>query len=281
MKNKLIIFFITLSLFIITATSIFAQDENAGEKENDKKEETKEEETKKEKWDEKKLQFGIGIHINSLNFSGMSEAYNIFQSIKNDEDYTYPGISDDQEDSIQNLPFSMQKDLLAEYIFKNQEYGIHLRLLWNVIIFETNFDILPMDYSNNERSNFMIAPMIGLRYPGFIMPYLMVGPNFNIGYQVSDEGSWQDKMNSTKNSLIFSPGLILKTGLDFKFQHFSFGLYYQYRMKDFNELTYWYSLFKEGDITNTDAAWNIIASQSRIGLHFSIYFSKKNKKQEN
>lgn len=283
MKNRL--FLLILILFLIPL-SIYSQDEpnnddknkieeekiEGEEKAEVKKEKDESGDEKKVKKDEKRFQFGIGIHANSLNFSGMNEVYNIFQSIKDDEDYSYPGISDLEEDSIQDLSNWHQKDLLASYIFRNQEYGMHLRILWNVLIFETDFDFLPMDYTDSKRSNIMIAPMIGIRYPSFIMPYLMIGPNLNVGFETTDTGSWEDKISTIKNSMIFTPGLILKTGLDFKAQYFSIGLYYQYRLKDFNEITYWYSIFKEGYISNTDAFWNIISSQSRIGLTFSVYF---------
>ena len=276
MKNKLLLFLIIIT-FILIPSSIFAQEEGENNDDNiqtedNKTDENKKKETKKEKKDEKRFQFGIGMHVNSLNFTGMNEVYNIFNSIKNDEDYTYPGISEEKEDSIQNLDSSMQKDILAGYIMRNQEYGFHLRILWNALIFETDFTLLPIDYTNNERSNIMVAPMIGLRYPYFIMPYFMVGPNLNIAVATDNSGTWKDKIDYIKNNLIITPGLIFKTGVDFKVDYFSIGLYYQYRMKDFNEINYWYSIFQEGAISNTDAFWNIIGSQSRIGLTFSVYF---------
>lgn len=276
MKNRL--FLLILILFLLSLT-IYSQDEKPVSDDKDKVEESSAEkekdassDAKKVKKDEKRFQFGIGLHVNSLNFSGMNQVYDIFQSIKDDEDYDYPGISDLEEDSIHNLSNWMQNDILASYILRNQEYGMHIRILWNVLIFETDFDFLPMDYTNSERSNIMLAPMIGIRYPSFIMPYIMIGPNLNVGFETTDKGSWHDKINTVKNSLIFTPGLILKTGLDFKAQYFSIGLYYQYRLKDFNELTYWYSIFNEGGISNTEAFWNIVGSQSRIGITFSVYF---------
>ena len=276
MKNKLLLFLIIIT-FILIPSSIFAQEEGENNDDNiqtedNKTDENKKKETKKEKKDEKRFQFGIGMHVNSLNFTGINEARNILNSIKDDEDYTYPGISEDTEDSIQNLDTWMQEDILAGYIMRNQEYGIHLRILWNALIFETDFTLLPMDYTNSERSNIMIAPMIGVRLPYFIMPYLMIGPNLNVAIATNDSGSWRDRIGYMKNNIIITPGLILKTGVDFKADYFSIGLYYQYRMKDFNEVNYWYSEFIDGCVSNTDAFWNIIGSQSRIGLTFSVYF---------
>jgi hypothetical protein len=185
------------------------------------------------------------------------------------------------EDSIQGLDGWMQEDILAGYIMRNQEYGINFRVLWNLLIFETDFTILPMDYTNSERSNIMIAPMIGIRLPRFVMPYIMVGANLNFSFATGDEGTVFDKANYTANSVIVQPGLILKTGVDFKTDFFSIGLYYQYRMKDFNEVNYWYSTFQEGGISSADAFWNVIGSQSRIGIIFSVYFSKNEKKENN
>ena len=280
MRNKLLLLFIISSIIIIPS-SIFSQegdnDEQSEKIQVIEEENENKEEPKKEKKDEKRFQFGIGMHINSLSFSGMSEARDILNSIKNDNDYTYPGINEDMENNLQSLDKWMQKDILAGYIMRNQEYGIHLRILWHVLIFETDFTLLPMDYTKSERSNIMIAPMIGLRYPHFVMPYLMIGPNLNIGFETDDSGTWQDRIHYIKNSLIVRPGLILKTGVDLKADYFSIGLYYQYRMKDFNEVNYWYSEFIDGCITGTDAFWNIIGSQSRIGLTFSVYFSKPTK----
>lgn len=282
MRNRLLLFLIIISIIIIPS-SIFSQDENDNNKEvikTDEPENTdestdakKSEKNKKAKKDEKRFQFGIGMHINSLNFTGMEEARNILNSIKNDDDYTYPGISEDTKNSIQNIDTWMQEDILAGYIMRNQEYGINLRVLWRSLIFETDFTLLPMDYTNSERSNIMIAPMIGLRYPYFIMPYFLVGPNLNIGFETDNSGTWKDKIDQVKNSLIVRPGLIFKTGVDLKADYFSIGLYYQYRMKDLSELNYWYSVFQEGEISNTEAFWNVVGSQSRLGLTFSVYFN--------
>src|SRR4030042_5389091 len=102
MKNRL--FLLVLILFLIPL-SIYSQDEpknddknkieeSAAEEEKDESDDKKKEETKKVKKDEKRFQFGIGLHANSLNFSQMNRVYNIFQSIKDDEDYSYPGFSD-------------------------------------------------------------------------------------------------------------------------------------------------------------------------------------------
>jgi hypothetical protein len=40
-------------------------------------------------------------------------------------------------------------------------------------------------------------------------------------------------------------------------------------------------MFQEGGISGSDAFWNVIGSQSRIGIIFSVYFSKNEKKENN
>ena len=112
MKNKILLLLIILSIIIIPS-SLFAQEEDDNIEQIEKNEEDeKEEEKKKEKKDEKRLQFGFGIHVNSLNFTGMSEAHGILKAIKIDDDYTYPGISEEMEDSIQGLETWMQYGIL-------------------------------------------------------------------------------------------------------------------------------------------------------------------------
>lgn len=278
-------FFLLILILYLLPFSIYSQNEqdkkdkdkiedSTIEEDTDKDNEDKDEtdDGKKVKKDEKRFQFGIGIHVNSLSVSGMNDVHNIFQSIKNDDDYTYPGISKHEKDSIMDLSGWMQEDILLSYILRSQEYGFHLRILWNILIFEMDFDLLPMDYTYIERSNIMLAPMIGIRYPSFIMPYFMIGPNLNIGFENMDFGTMRNKINTVNNSMIVTPGLVFKTGLDFKMQRFSIGLYYQYRIKDFNEITYWYSEYRDNSVSGPEAVWNIMASQSRMGLTFSVYF---------
>jgi hypothetical protein len=229
---------------------------------------------------EKELQYGFGIIVNSNDIKTGYENYERSQAIKDGYEYSYPGFSDKQQEALTELDTWMQKSILATYVLRNMEYGIQFRLLWKYLISETDFVFTPTDYSDNSKINIAIAPMIGFRSPRFIMPYFMAGPNFTLAVNpeiYKSESNWHDKINATKNTLSFSPGLIVRTGVDTKFKRFSLGFYYQYKIKDFSEFNYWNSLYKEGEITGQEAFGNSLAQNSRFGISMSWYIHKNKK----
>lgn len=232
--------------------------------------------TDKKKKDEKRFQLGFGVFVNSNDMYTLYQNIMRYKAIKNGKDYSYPALSHRERDALLSTPKYMQETVLGEYGFKTMEYGVQLRLLWNYLISETDFTFLPVDYSNNLRTDLMLTPMIGVRYPYFIMPYLMIGPNFSYGFnpdKLSDinMNNWKTKINSFNNSGIFTVGIASKAGVDLKFDNFSVGLYYQFRVKDFADLNYWYSLYKSGDISGGQAFANALGQSSRFGISAVLY----------
>ena len=251
---------------LILSMSIFADESN------DENKDTR----KNSKYNENRLQFGFGVMVSTGNLLGMIESVRMYNSIKSDTDYDYPGLSDEDKESLQELEGSMQRAILIANIFGSMEYGLQLRILWRALIIETDLVLTPYDGSYNGRMDFTWPIMVGVRAPFFIMPYIMAGVNFTFSFYpdefVSKE-NWKGDWAATDN-FVFRPGLSTRAGLDFKFKKFSLGAYYQYTIKDFEEFTAWYGELTSEGVSSSDAVVKIFGAQSRFGITLCWYLSR-------
>lgn len=226
----------------------------------------------KEKSSEMKFKFGIGGFISTSNILGLIEDVKMYNAIKNDTDYDYPGLTDEQKEAFNNLSEGMRRAILTANILGGMEYGLHARILWNILISELDLVLLPFDGSYNGRLDFSVTPMVGIRAPFFIMPYFMVGPTFVFSFypeEFAKVENWRGDWAATDN-FVFRPGLNTRVGLDLKLGNFAIGGYYQHTIKDFQEFTSWYYHLSQA-FGSAEAVGRILAAQSRFGAIFTIY----------
>lgn len=226
----------------------------------------------KSKNDEMKFKFGIGGYISTSNLLGLIEDIKMYEAIKNDTDYEYPGLTDEQKEAFNNLSEGMRRAILVANILGGMEYGLHARILWKALISELDLVLLPFDGSYNGRLDFCIIPMIGIRAPFFIMPYIMLGPTFTFSFYPEEFAKfeeWKSNYAATSN-FAFRPGINTRLGVDLKLGNFAIGGYYQHTVKDFQEFTSWY-WHLAASFGSAEAVGRILASQSRFGVVITFY----------
>ncbi len=251
-QNKIKIFAIIFLLVLVLSSSVFA---------------------KSQKRDEKRFQIGFGAIISTSNLLGLIESAKMAQAIKDNNDYDYPGITEEEKAALQSLNGAMQRAILVANILGAMEYGVQLRILWHILMVETDLVLLPFDGSYNGRLDFSWAVMAGIRCPFFIMPYFLAGVNFTFSFypkEFTEKENWKGDWAATDN-FVFRPGLNLRAGLDLKFKNFSIGGYYQYSIKDFQEFSLWYNKIVDEGINKSDAVGMILGSQSRFGVALCFY----------
>lgn len=228
---------------------------------------------KRKQFDNMKFNLGFGGLVSTGSILGIIESVQIYQSVTNDQDYDYPGLTEEQKDALIELNGAMQRALLVANILGSMEYGIHVRILWKILISEVDLILLPFDGSYNGRIDFMLLPMVGIRCPFFIMPYIMVGPTFTFSFypeQFTNIENWKGRWAATDN-FCFRPGLNIRLGLDFKIKNVSFGGYAQYTVKDFQEFSLWYTELVDAGYEGPIAVGKVVGSQCRVGVNFCIY----------
>ncbi len=229
--------------------------------------------SKAQKSDEQRFQLGFGIMASTGNLLNLIEDIKLYESVKNDTDYNFPGVDDEEQEALQELDGAMKRAILVANILGSLEYGINFRVLYKIMLFETDLILLPFDSSYNGRFDILLSPMIGVRAPFFIMPYIITGVCFTFSFYPSEFTSieeWKGGWAAT-NNFAFRPGLNTRIGLDFKIKGFSIGAYYQWTVKDFQEFTSWYWHIVNSGYSNLDATWKILAAQSRFGITISLY----------
>lgn len=232
----------------------------------------------KNKPDEMNFQLGIGGLISTSNLLGLIESVKLYNAMVNDQDYEYPGVTEEQQEALKNINGSMARAIMVANILGAMEYGLSARILWNVLIAEVDLFFLPFDGSYNGRLDFMAVPLIGVRSPWFIQLYAMAGVPFVFSFypdKLTQIENWRTRWAATDN-FAFRIGLMIRLGLDLKFKTFSIGGYYQYTIKDFEEFTAWHNAFRDIGVTPADAAGKIFAAQSRFGIAISFYLNFDN-----
>lgn len=222
---------------------------------------------------ETRFQIGFGLIVNTSNLLGLIESVKMYNAMVNGATYNYPGLTQEQQDAMNKINGAMQRALLVANILGGMEYGLQMRILWQIMMIETDLTVLPLDGSYNGRLDMVLSVMGGIKAPFFIMPYLLAGVDFTFSFypnQFASLENWKDRWAATDN-FAFRPGLNIKAGLDLKFPNFSIGGYYQYTIKDFQEFTLWYEKLKEANISASDAAGMIFGAQSRFGIAVSLY----------
>lgn len=227
--------------------------------------------TKKE--DEQRFQLGMGITLSSCNLLNLIEDAKLYESIKNDTDYSFTGLDEDEQEALNEISGAMKRAILVANILGGMEYGLQFRILYKIMLFETDVTLLPFDGSYNGRIDLLLSPMIGVRAPFFIMPYIITGVCFTFQFYPSEFTSkeeWKGDWAAT-NNFAFRPGLNTRIGLDLKIKGFSIGAYYQWTVKDFQEFTSWYWHIVDTGYSGVEAGWKIFAAQSRFGIAISLY----------
>lgn len=239
---------------------------------------------------EKRFQVGLGGQISSsnmLNFINNIRIFNALDSLNNGG--TYEDLSPEQKAvtskeqyyKLRDLGSAFQKTLFIANILATMDYSFQLRLLWKILIIETDLTLLPFNGSYNGRLDLMLTVNGGIRAPFWIMPYLMGGVNFTFQFypdEVYKIEKWKSDWGAFKN-FVFRPGINVRAGLDIKFRVFSIGAYYQYTIKDFEEFTDWLGILKSALITSGEsaeaagvkAAGMVLGAQSRFGINFCWY----------
>lgn len=228
---------------------------------------------KTKKNDEQRFQFGFGINLSSCNLLNLIENVKLYDSIKNDTDYNFPGIDEDEQEALQEIDGAMKRAILVANILGGMEYGLQIRFLYKIMMFETDIILLPFDGSYNGRIDLLLSPMIGIRAPFFIMPYIITGVCFTFSFYPSEFTSkeeWKGDWAATSN-FVFRPGINTRIGLDFKIKGFSIGAYYQWTVKDFQEFSSWYWHIMDVGYSGVEAGWKIFAAQSRFGIAITLY----------
>jgi len=225
---------------------------------------------KSKKNDEKRFQIGLGILMSTSNLFGLIHS----AKMAYEGDMSSVGIDKATSDKI---PLNVRQTVLVANIFANMEYAFQFRILANIFIGESDIVLLPMDSSSNGRFDMFITLNGGVRFPFWIMPYIMAGANFTFSWypgRVVDFENWRTTYGSNiAENFAWSPGMNIKIGLDIKFRLFSAGVYYVYMIKDFNEFGGKVSQvandLANGDYTTAGAM--IFGSQSRFGVSVCWY----------
>ena len=254
-KNKIII----LAFLLLSASFLlYSQDDN-----NNKSKQS----------NEKNLQFGIGLSISTSNLLSLIESAEIYQATKNDTDYNFPGVTEEEQEALKNLDSGMKRAILIANILGGMEYGIQTRVLWNTLMIEADLTLLPFDASYNGRLDLMLTPMIGIRAPFFIMPYALAGVAFTFSFYpdgFAEKEVWRGDWATTDN-FVFRPGINIKLGVDLKIKRFSIGAYYEYTVKDFQEYGSWWWHIVNAGYSQAEASGKILAAQSRFGIAACFY----------
>jgi hypothetical protein len=228
---------------------------------------------KTQKDDELRFQFGLGWNISTGNLLGIIESVQLYDAMTKGEDYNYPGLDEEEQEALQNLNGNMQRALLVANILGSLEYSLNARFLWNILISEVDITLLPFEGTYSGKLDLMVVPMVGVRAPWFIQPYVMAGVMFTFSFypnEFTKIESWKGDWAATDN-FCWRPGVNLRLGLDFKFKGFSVGAYAQYTVKDFQEFTSWWGTLVAAGMTSAEATGRIIASQCRIGIVMDYY----------
>lgn len=226
---------------------------------------------KSKKSGEKRFQIGFGLSVSTNNIVGMVENVKMLQAINNGGSYSNPALTDEQNAAFSYLDKNMQKGLVIANILGQMEYGVQMRILWHMVMFETDLVLLPYDTTSNGKLDFYWVTNIGIRAPFWIMPYITGGVNFTFSIypeEVAKINSWKSDWGSV-GKFVFRPGFNIKTGLDLKFKRFSVGVYYQYMVKDVTEFQEWAALF--GEQGEGFLIAKVLGSQSRFGLAMCWY----------
>lgn len=225
------------------------------------------------KFNEQKLQFGFGFMVSTCNLLNLIESAKIYDAIKNDTDYNFPGVDEEEQEALLKLNGGMKRAILVANILGGMEYGAQFRILYKIMIFETDIILLPFDGSYNGRLDLLLTPMIGVRAPFYIMPYFISGLALTFSFYPSEFTSieeWKGNWAATTN-FAFRPGIITRLGLDLKIEGFSIGAYYQWTVKDFQEFGSWYWHIMNAGYSSSSAVGRILAAQSRFGISICLY----------
>ncbi|MBN2546202.1 MAG: hypothetical protein JXB50_10425 [Spirochaetes bacterium] len=227
----------------------------------------------KEQSDYMRFRFGIGGFISTSNLLGLIETVKMSEAIKNDTDYEYPGLTDEQKEAFNELDAGMRRAILVANILGGMEYGLQTRITWKPLIVEADIVLLPFDGSYNGKLDFAVTAMIGARVPFFIMPYIMAGPTFTFSFypeRFATVENWRGNWAATDH-FVFRPGLNSRLGLDLDFGHLAIGGYFQWTVKDFQEFGSWYWHLAQ-EFGNAEAVGRIFAAQCRFGAILTYYF---------
>ncbi|HOJ64123.1 MAG TPA: hypothetical protein PLE45_06850 [Spirochaetota bacterium] len=239
---------------------------------------------------EKRFQIGFGLNVTTSNMLSFIDNIKMTQVFKNfDSGKTYDDLtpeekilmSKEQFEHLKNLSANTRTGILVANIFGGMEYAFQLRILWKILMIETDFALVPYNGFYNGRFDFGINANGGIRLPFVVMPYITGGVSLSFHFYpdaVYKIEPWKARWGSYEN-FAFRLGLNFKAGLDFKFKIFSFGFYYQWAVKDFQEFSDWW-----GEIVNNlenngeseqnaqaKAAGMIFGAQSRFGVSICWY----------
>lgn len=244
----------------------------------------------KKKYELKKLQFGFGGTIATGNLLGLIENVRMMSSLSAGDEYSYPGMSDEQSAALEDMAVSMRRAIMVANILGSMEYGLQFRILKHAFIFHSDLIFLPFEGSYNGKIDLLLSVNAGIRAPFFIMPYITAGLNFSFSFypdKVVYVDTWKkDAGYGVVENFVWRPGMNTIVGLDIKFKKFSFGVYYKYTIKDFNEFGHWFGalvndLEESTSAARERAAGMVFGSQSRFGITFTRYLVRKKRKKNN
>ncbi len=228
--------------------------------------------------DERRFQLGFGFILGTHSLAGISETNRINDAAKNDIDYYFP-LASDKEERFESLNKDQKNGILVGHLLGGWEYGFQFRILWKIYIAETDIIITPFDAANNGRLDFVIMPMIGIKGPLAIMPYIMAGTIFTFSFYPWEYSFLESqKSNFTSNEKFsYRHGFNIRAGIEFKVPkylrpvRFSVGGYIQYTIKDFEEFHYIYWNYKNSGYSDADAAFKVLSYQVRFGISLCYY----------
>ena len=224
----------------------------------------------KTKLKENRLQLGFGILTSTNDLLGMIENFKMMAVASSGKTYESSYMSEAEMQAFCELDPNWQRAIIVANLLGNIEYGLQLRLLYKILIAETDLMLLPYDGSSGKL-DFTWNINAGIRAPFFIMPYLTGGVNFTFSIYpeaVADAENWKSSWGSM-GRFVWRPGINFKTGLDFKFKHFSIGAYYQYMIEDFSEFSNLVQVYEQNGAQYIGAA--IFGAQSRFGVSLCWY----------
>lgn len=228
---------------------------------------------KSQQSDELRFQMGFGLMVSTSNLLGIIENINIYNAIVNDQDYHYPGLTKKEQNALNELNGNMQRAIVVANILGAMEYGLSFRMLWHILMSEIDLVLLPFGGSYNGRLDLELAPMIGIRAPFWLMPYIMAGVIFTFSFypdKICEIENWKTRWAAT-NHFAYRPGVNVRVGLDLKFKGFSFGAYAQWTVKDVQEFSSWYWHLVNAGNRSAEAVLKIFESQCRIGATVNFY----------